>query len=63
MVGFVWQQTGRNLLPYLTARGERRAADAAGRRAVAAGPPGERARELLELVGRRLLRATGGPGS
>ena len=26
-VGMVWQQTARNLLPYLTARGERRAAD------------------------------------
>ena len=28
MIGFVWQQTARNLLPYLTARGERGAADA-----------------------------------
>ncbi|WP_433118944.1 ABC transporter ATP-binding protein [Micromonospora sp. CA-246542] len=50
LVGFVWQQTGRNLLPYLTAQenvelpmqlaGKR---SARGRR--------ERARELLDLVG------------
>jgi ABC-type lipoprotein export system ATPase subunit len=49
-VGFVWQQTGRNLLPYLTAaenvalpmRLARRRGATAGRR---------RARELLDLVG------------
>ena len=32
IVGFVWQQTARNLLPYLTARRERRAADDPRRR-------------------------------
>ena len=32
VIGFVWQQTGRNLLPYLTRHGERRAADGVRRR-------------------------------
>ena len=32
VVGFVWQQTARNLLPYRHRRRERRAADDAGRR-------------------------------
>jgi ABC-type lipoprotein export system ATPase subunit len=51
-VGFVWQQTGRNLLPYLTAQenvelpmrlaGDRSRRGRAGRR---------RARELLDMVG------------
>ncbi|SCL50158.1 ABC-type lipoprotein export system, ATPase component [Micromonospora citrea] len=51
MVGFVWQQTGRNLLPYLTARENvelpmRLARRRGGRRAHR-----ERARELLDMVG------------
>ncbi|WP_200209207.1 ABC transporter ATP-binding protein [Micromonospora coerulea] len=50
MVGFVWQQTGRNLLPYLTARENvelpMKLAGGRSRRARR-----ERARELLELVG------------
>jgi len=56
VVGFVWQQTGRNLLPYLTAKenvllpmrmaGGRAAARIGGRRARNA-----RADELLELLG------------
>jgi len=49
MVGFVWQQTARNLLPYLTARENvelpMQLARRAGRQARA------RAGELLELVG------------
>ena len=53
-VGFVWQQTGRNLLPYLTARENvelpMRLAGARGR-----GAPRAR-RELLDLVGVGLLR-------
>jgi putative ABC transport system ATP-binding protein len=48
VVGFVWQQAGRNLLPYLTARENvelpMRLARRRGRRAA-------RARELLDLVG------------
>ena len=48
VVGFVWQQTARNLLPYLTARRERRAADDP-RRPAARRAPGRR--ELLDLVG------------
>ncbi|WP_229401279.1 ABC transporter ATP-binding protein [Micromonospora okii] len=48
--GFVWQQTGRNLLPYLTAEENvelpMRLAGRRGRRARR-----ERARELLDLVG------------
>ncbi|MDM7854990.1 ABC transporter ATP-binding protein [Cellulomonas alba] len=47
MVGFVWQQTSRNLLPYLSARQNVRVPMTAGaRRARAA-----RADELLDLVG------------
>jgi ABC-type lipoprotein export system ATPase subunit len=54
VVGFVWQQTGRNLLPYLTAkenvllpmRVAGRAAAARGRRARS-----DRADELLDLLG------------
>ncbi|SCG34857.1 ABC transporter ATP-binding protein [Micromonospora inositola] len=51
MVGFVWQQTGRNLLPYLTAQENvelpmQLAGRGGGRRARR-----ERARELLDLVG------------
>jgi ABC-type lipoprotein export system ATPase subunit len=49
-VGFVWQQTGRNLLPYLTALENvelpMQLAGGRGRRARR-----ERARELLDLVG------------
>jgi putative ABC transport system ATP-binding protein len=49
-VGFVWQQTGRNLLPYLTA-----AENIAAVLAIARGPKGEarvkRADELLDLLG------------
>ncbi|MFC3505446.1 ABC transporter ATP-binding protein [Micromonospora krabiensis] len=49
-VGFVWQQTGRNLLPYLTAQEnvELPMELAGGRRRRARR---ERARELLDLVG------------
>ncbi|MGB2570789.1 ABC transporter ATP-binding protein [Micromonospora citrea] len=51
VVGFVWQQTGRNLLPYLTARENvelpmRLAGRSGGRRARRT-----RAQELLEMVG------------
>jgi ABC-type lipoprotein export system ATPase subunit len=50
MVGFVWQQTGRNLLPYLTALENvelpMRLAGRRGRRARR-----QRARELLDMVG------------
>ncbi|MGC5017641.1 ABC transporter ATP-binding protein [Micromonospora sp. DT47] len=51
MVGFVWQQTGRNLLPYLTARENvelpmQLAGRGGGRRARR-----RRAEELLEMVG------------
>ena len=51
MVGFVWQQTGRNLLPYLSAQENvelpmRLAGRSGGSRAHRA-----RARELLDLVG------------
>jgi ABC-type lipoprotein export system ATPase subunit len=49
-VGFVWQQTGRNLLPYLTARENvELPMRLAGRRLGRAGRA--RARELLDLVG------------
>ncbi|MFI5485088.1 ATP-binding cassette domain-containing protein [Micromonospora echinaurantiaca] len=50
MVGFVWQQTGRNLLPYLTALENvelpMQLAGRGGRRARR-----QRARELLDMVG------------
>ena len=46
MVGFVWQQTSRNLLPYLTARQNVALSMSAPRRQRAA-----RADELLDLVG------------
>ncbi|PZT69467.1 ABC transporter ATP-binding protein [Streptomyces sp. SW4] len=59
VVGFVWQQTSRNLLPYLTAAqnvvlpmqlgGARRGSGRGGRTARRA--RAERARELLELLG------------
>ncbi|MGW0433106.1 ABC transporter ATP-binding protein [Micromonospora sp. NPDC003197] len=49
-VGFVWQQTGRNLLPYLTAlENVELPMQLAGRRSRRARR--ERARELLDLVG------------
>jgi ABC-type lipoprotein export system ATPase subunit len=52
VVGFVWQQTGRNLLPYLTARENvelpMRLAGGRSRRGRAAR---DRASELLDLVG------------
>jgi ABC-type lipoprotein export system ATPase subunit len=46
MVGFVWQQTARNLLPYLTARENVELPMRLARRRV-----GTRAQELLEMVG------------
>ena len=49
-VGFIWQQTARNLLPYLTAARERRAADAASP-ARSASPRGAAPAELLDLLG------------
>ncbi|MFD0787731.1 ATP-binding cassette domain-containing protein, partial [Micromonospora azadirachtae] len=49
-VGFVWQQTGRNLMPYLTAlENVELPMQLAGRRGGRARR--ERARELLEMVG------------
>jgi ABC-type lipoprotein export system ATPase subunit len=48
VVGFVWQQTGRNLLPYLTAlQNVQLPMRLAGRRR----PSRQRARDLLDLVG------------
>ena len=41
VVGFVWQQTARNLLPYLTRARERRAADDPRRRGAAAARAGD----------------------
>jgi len=46
MVGFVWQQTARNLLPYLTARENVELPMRLARRRA-----GRRAQELLEMVG------------
>jgi putative ABC transport system ATP-binding protein len=46
MVGFVWQQTARNLLPYLTAKENVELPMRLARRRV-----GSRAQELLEMVG------------
>lgn len=48
-VGFVWQQSGRNLLPYLTAR-ENIALAHGVARVIPAGSRAARARELLELL-------------
>ncbi|MEJ3743019.1 ABC transporter ATP-binding protein [Actinomycetes bacterium KLBMP 9797] len=45
-VGFIWQQTGRNLLPYLTARENVELPMRLARR-----KSGDHARELLEMVG------------
>jgi ABC-type lipoprotein export system ATPase subunit len=54
-VGFVWQQTGRNLLPYLTGRENVelpiRLAAGSGRRRGAGRAARARALELLDLVG------------
>ena len=51
----------RNLLPYLTARENVELPMQLAGHACRAGPAA-RAWELLDMVGRRLLRATGGPG-
>ena len=48
-VGFVWQQSARNLIPYLTAQENVELPMIAAGGGVA--PPGERARELLDAVG------------
>ncbi|WP_251448413.1 MULTISPECIES: ABC transporter ATP-binding protein [unclassified Microbacterium] len=48
-VGFVWQQSGRNLLPYLTAR-ENIALAHGVAQVIPAGSRAARARELLELL-------------
>ncbi|MBM7075963.1 MULTISPECIES: ABC transporter ATP-binding protein [Micromonospora] len=50
-VGFVWQQTGRNLLPYLTARENVELPMRLARRGGGARARRQRADELLELVG------------
>ncbi|MEU7957831.1 ABC transporter ATP-binding protein [Micromonospora humida] len=50
-VGFVWQQTGRNLLPYLTARENVELPMRLARRGGGARARRRRADELLELVG------------
>lgn len=50
-VGFVWQQTGRNLLPYLTARENVELPMRLARRAGGRDAARKRATELLELVG------------
>jgi len=47
-VGFVWQQSSRNLIPYLTAQENVELPMIAARDRVA--PPSERARELLDAV-------------
>lgn len=49
MIGFVWQQTGRNLLPYLTAR--RNVELPLALAGVARGERRARAAELLDIVG------------
>ncbi|MEU1605935.1 ABC transporter ATP-binding protein [Micromonospora matsumotoense] len=50
-VGFVWQQTGRNLLPYLTARENVELPMRLARRSGGGRARRRRADELLELVG------------
>ncbi|WFE64676.1 ABC transporter ATP-binding protein [Micromonospora sp. WMMD714] len=50
-VGFVWQQTGRNLLPYLTARENVELPMRLARRDGGSRARRQRAGELLELVG------------
>ncbi|MEV0940251.1 ABC transporter ATP-binding protein [Micromonospora wenchangensis] len=50
-VGFVWQQTGRNLLPYLTARENVELPMRLARRGGGARARRRRADELLDLVG------------
>ncbi|MCY3991223.1 MAG: ABC transporter ATP-binding protein [Caldilineaceae bacterium] len=63
-VGFVWQQSSRNLIPYLTAQENVELPMIAAREQVA--PPAERARELLDAVGllshshHRLAQLSGG---
>ncbi|MCW3813274.1 ABC transporter ATP-binding protein [Micromonospora sp. DR5-3] len=51
MVGFIWQQTGRNLLPYLTALENVELPMHLARRGGGRRARRERARELLDLVG------------
>ena len=63
-VGFVWQQSSRNLIPYLTAQENVELPMIAAREQAA--PPAERARELLDAVGllshshHRLAQLSGG---
>ena len=63
-VGFVWQQSSRNLIPYLTAQENVELPMIAAREQTA--PPAERARELLDAVGllshshHRLAQLSGG---
>ena len=63
-VGFVWQQSSRNLIPYLTAQENVELPMIAAREQ--AEPPAERARELLDAVGllshshHRLAQLSGG---
>ena len=63
-VGFVWQQSARNLIPYLTAQENVELPMIAAREHTA--PPAERARELLDAVGllshshHRLAQLSGG---
>lgn len=63
-VGFVWQQSSRNLIPYLTAQENVELPMIAAREHDA--PPAERARELLDAVGllshshHRLAQLSGG---
>ena len=63
-VGFVWQQSARNLIPYLTAQENVELPIIAARAHTA--PPAQRARELLDAVGllshsdHRLAQLSGG---
>ena len=63
-VGFVWQQSARNLIPYLTAQENVELPIIAAR--ARAAPPAQRARELLDAVGllshsdHRLAQLSGG---